>query len=170
MSSPLPSRAVSARRRSVLLVCALAAVWLTLQAAPPARAAIVVNYTIHVPASVEMNPCVANDVVALNGDIHIVITTTAAGNGSYRVNNHLNSQLAGASLTTGTRYVNSEDSNDEWYARPPFPAVHTHTYDFNLISQSGVDNYVLHMTMHETVNANGVPTAAVDNYWMDCQG
>ena len=48
--------------------------------------------------------------------------------------------------------------------------VHTHTYDFELISQSSVDDYVLHMTMHEIVNANGVPTAVVDNFSMDCKG
>jgi hypothetical protein len=28
----------------------------------------------------------------------------------------------------------------------------------------------VHLTMHETVTANGVPTAVVDNYRMDCQG
>jgi hypothetical protein len=66
--------------------------------------------------------------------------------------------------------VNSENQEDEWYARPPYPMIHTHTYDFVLISQSSTPNYVLHMTMHETVNANGVPTAAVDKFSMDCQG
>jgi hypothetical protein len=39
------------------------------------------------------------------------------------------------------RYVNSENQDDEWYARPPFPAVHTHTYDFLLLSQSSTPNY-----------------------------
>jgi hypothetical protein len=136
----------------------------------PAQASNVVNVTIHVPAQVEINPCFPADVVNLSGDIHIVITTTDAGNGSTRVNNHLNSQLSGVSITTGTKYVNSENQEDEWYARPPFPAVHTHTYDFLLVSQSGTDNYVVHMTMHETVNANGVPTATVDKFSMDCQG
>jgi len=136
----------------------------------PAAAANVVNVTIHVPASVQTNPCFPTDVVNLSGDIHIVITTTAARNGSYRVTNHLNSQLSGVSITTGTKYVNSETKDDEWYARPPFPAVHTHTYDFLLVSQSGTPNYVLHMTMHETVNAQGVPTATVDKFSMDCQG
>jgi hypothetical protein len=29
---------------------------------------------------------------------------------------------------------------------------------------------VLHMTMHETIDANGVPTVVVDNFYMDCQG
>ena len=136
----------------------------------PAAAANVVNTTIHVPASVQTNPCFPTDVVNLNGDIHIVITTTADSNGGYRVVNELNSELSGVSITTGTKYVNDESQSDKWYARPPFPAIHTHTYDFVLVSQSNTPNYVLHMTMHETVNAAGVPTATVDNFSMDCQG
>ncbi len=136
----------------------------------PAAAANVVNTTIHVPASVQTNPCFPTDVINLSGDIHIVITTTADSAGGYRVDNHLNSQLSGVSITTGTKYVNSENKDDEWYARPPFPAVHTRTYDFLLLSQSNTPNYVLHMTMHETVNAQGVPTATVDSFSMDCKG
>jgi hypothetical protein len=136
----------------------------------PASAANVTNTTIHVPASVQTNPCFPTDVVNLSGDIHIVITTTADSAGGYRVDNHLNSQLSGVSITTGTKYVNSENQDDEWYARPPFPTIHSHTYDFLLLSQGNTPNYVLHMTMHETINANGVPTATVDNFSMDCQG
>lgn len=168
-----PSEFLTTRRLerpARLLVCLLGAMCLALQAAPAARAETIVNTTIHVPASVQTNPCFPADVVNLNGDIHIVITTTTAASGSYRVNHHLNSQLSGQSITTGTRYVNSENKDDEWYTRPPFPAVHTQTYDFLLVSQSSTPNYVLHMTMHETVTANGVPTAVVDNYRMDCQG
>jgi NMD protein affecting ribosome stability and mRNA decay len=136
----------------------------------PATAANVVNYTFHVPASVQTNPCYPVDVVNLSGDIHVVITTTTDGKGGYHVTNKLNSQLSGVSITTGTKYVNSEEKEDEWYARSPFPAIHTHTYDFLLVSQSNTANYVLHMTMHETVNAQGVPTATVDSFSMDCQG
>ena len=137
----------------------------------PATAANVVNSTIHVPASVQTNRCYpAGGFINLSGDIHIVITTTTDSNGGYRVDNHLNSQLSGASITTGTKYVNSENQEDEWYARPPFPTIHTHTYDFLLVSQSNTPNYVLHMTMHETVNAQGVPTATVDRFSVDCQG
>jgi hypothetical protein len=135
-----------------------------------ARAENVVNTTIHVPASVQTNPCFPADVVNLSGDIHIVMTSTADGMGGYHEVNQLNSQLSGRSITSDTRYINSENQTDDWYARPPFPAVHTHTYDFNLISQSNTPNYVLHMTMHETVTANGIPTAVVDDYRMDCQG
>jgi len=136
----------------------------------PAQASNVVNYTVHVPASTPINPCFPADVLNLSGDIHIVITTTADNGGGYRTNNHLNSQLSGKSITTGTKYLNSENQEDEWYARSPFPTVHTHTYDFLLLSQSNTPNYVVHMTMHETVTANGTPTATVDKFSADCQG
>jgi hypothetical protein len=136
----------------------------------PALAENVVNVTFHVPASVQTNPCFPEDVLNLNGDIHVVMTSTADGAGGYRMTDHLNSQLSGVSITTGTKYVNSEDKDDEWYARPPFPVVHTKTYDFMLLSQSNTPNYVLHMTMHTTVTATGVPTAVVDKFWTDCQG
>jgi hypothetical protein len=159
-------------RRAPWLVGVLLAIPLALLgiATQSAAAANVVNVTIHVPANVQTNPCYPADVVNLSGDIHIVIATTRDGRGGYHVKNHLNSQLSGVSITTGTKYVNSENQEEEWYARKPFPAVHTHTYDFLLVSQSNTDNYVLHMTMHETVNAQGVPTATVDKFSMDCQG
>jgi len=136
----------------------------------PASAAIVVNYTFHVPAQVQTNPCFPKDVINLNGDIHITITTTHDGRGGYHVTNHLNSQLSGVSITTGTKYVNSETQDEDWYAGAPWPAVHTHTYDFLLNSQNGTPDYLLHMTMHETVTAGGVPTATVDQFRMDCKG
>jgi hypothetical protein len=158
-------------RRGLLgLALPLVLVASQLPAAAPASAANVVNSTIHVPTSVQTNPCFPTDVVNLSGNIHIVITTTSDRAGGYRVNNHLDSELKGVSITTGTKYENSENQDDEWFARPPFPAIHTHTYDFLLVSQNNTPNYVLHMTMHETVNANGVPTATVDNFSMGCQG
>jgi hypothetical protein len=67
-------------------------------------------------------------------------------------------------------YTNSETKDETWYARPPFPSVDMHTYDFLLVSQSNTPDYVVHMTMHETVTAGGVPTATVDKYSMDCKG
>ena len=136
----------------------------------PAAAATVVNATFHVPAQVDFNPCFPDDILNLNGDIHVVITTTADRRGGYHIVNQLNSNLSGASITSGTRYVNNENTSEDWYARPPFPAVHTHTYDFLVLSQSDTPNYVLHMTMHETVNAGGTPTATVTNFRLDCQG
>jgi hypothetical protein len=128
-----------------------------------------VNATFHVPASVQTNPCFAGDWLNLSGDIHVVITTTAS-NGGYHVDDHLNSLLSGVSITTGTKYVNSEDQDHSWFAGAPFPVIESETHDFDLISQSAAANYVLHVTMHATVDAQGVPAAVVDNYRMDCTG
>jgi hypothetical protein len=157
------------RRRIRATAVGLPLVGLTIGAAP-AWGDSVVNYTFHVPASVQTNPCFPADVVNLNGDIHVVITSTADRGGGYHMNTSLNSQLSGASITTGTRYVNSENQQEAWYAGAPFPTVHTNTYDFQLISQSATPNYVLHMQMHQTVTANGVPVAAPDHFSMDCRG
>jgi hypothetical protein len=135
----------------------------------PAAAANVVNVTFHVPVSVQENPCVP-ELINLNGDIHIVMTSTDDHNGGYHEVNQLNSNFSGVGLLTGVKYVSNENESDDFYARPPFPVIHTHTYDWLLLSQSNTPNYVLHMTMHETVNAQGVPTATVDNLNMGCQG
>jgi hypothetical protein len=159
------------RARAVVAGLLTAAAVVALQLfALPASAANTVNVTFHVPASVQTNPCFPTDVVNLSGDIHVVITTTTDSAGGYRTSNHLNSELRGVSITMGTKYTNSETKDETWYARPPFPSVHTHTYDFLLVSQSNTPDYVVHMTMHETVTAGGVPTATVDKYSMDCKG
>lgn len=161
---------MSGRRSWRGLGLAVPVLLLALAAAPPAQGATVTNTTIHVPASVQTNPCFTTDVVNLNGDMHIVITTTENRAGGWQVSNHIDTQLSGLSITTGTKYVNSENKEDSWFAGAPFPAVHTQTYDWLLLSQSGTDNYVLRTTMHVTVNAMGVPTAAVDKFELDCQG
>jgi hypothetical protein len=157
-------------RAPQLLTAAVLAAWVGLSLPAAASAAQVVNYTFHTPAAVMVNPCAPGDVVNLNGNIHVVISTTADGNGGYHVDDHLNSHLRGRSITTALRYSNSETNDEEWYARPPFPAVHSHEYSLELISSTGEYNYILKITMHETVTANGTPTAVVDNYRMECSG
>jgi hypothetical protein len=148
--------------------------WTTELTTSSALASNVVNTTFHVPANPSTNPCFPNDVVNLNGDIHVVIATTANGRGGYRVQHHLNSHMSGVSITTGTKYVNNETSNDQWDAGPPFPVVHKQSYDFVLISQGRTPNYVLHMTMHETVDggndAGNVADVTADGWSMDCRG
>jgi hypothetical protein len=159
----------SLRRLTVKVFLVLVAVPLTAWVAQPALASNVVNATFHVPAMVETNPCFPTDVINLNGDIHIVITATADGRGSYRVKNHLNSHLSGTSITTGTNYVASETSNDTWRGDPPFPVVHTQTYTWVLVSQGRTPNYVLRMTMRETLDAGNVGDPTADGWSMDCQ-
>jgi hypothetical protein len=167
MSQPSTLRRVLARL-ALLLTLPLVLLGLT---SSPASAAPVVNVTFQVPATVAGNTCTAvPDVVALHGIVHIVITETANNSGGYQMTNTVDSHLVGSSLLTHVMYTNAENQLESWEAQPPFRAIHTHTYDFELVSRANTPNYVLHMTMHETVTANGTPSAVVDNWSMDCRG
>jgi hypothetical protein len=169
MARDARSARTPAMRLGIVAALLLGALSIVLGVAP-AQAAGVVNATIHVPANVTTNPCFPKDVVDLSGDFHVVITTTTDHRGGYHTTTSINSQLSGASITTRTKYVNSETQNEDWYGRAPFPAVHTEVHNFILVSNNGTPNYLLYVTMHTTVTAGGVPTAFVDNIRMDCQG
>lgn len=165
------SHRIGLRRALVLLAALLGLPLLVVGVgSAPASAANVVNYTFHVPLNLQTNPCTPGDVVNLNGDVHVVITSTGSANGGYRMNDLLNSEFSGVSIVTGTKYVNSEGQRDFWSARPPFPVSHTTDYAFTLVSQSGTPNYIVRMSMHTTVTAGGKPVVVVDNWRMDCVG
>jgi hypothetical protein len=158
------------RRILSILVLGTLVAWATGLTASPALAANVVNVTIHVPSSVQVNPCFPSDDVNLSGDIHIVITTTANGRSGYQVKAHLNSHMSGYSLVTGTKYVSNETRNAQWSAPPPFPVVDAETYKFNLVSKGDTPNYVVHVTVHDTVNASGdVTDVTADEWSINCR-
>ncbi|HZG96111.1 MAG TPA: hypothetical protein VEZ46_15520 [Mycobacteriales bacterium] len=138
--------------------------------AQPAGAANTVNATFRVPAKPVTNPCAPTDVVNLSGDIHVVMTSTSSKAGGYTVTSHLNSHLSGLSITTGTRYVSDETQEQTWHGEPPYPVIHKQTHTWTIVSQSGTDDYLLHMTMHQTVSPGGVPTATADNFRLECKG
>jgi hypothetical protein len=165
----VPARRARRLGRAPLGAVVLALVGVALGPAA-ARASTVVNATFHVPGTVPINPCFPGDILNLSGDIHVVITATANQAGGYSVDDHLNSLMSGVSITTQTKYTNSETHDQSWYTGTVFPAIHTETHDFTLISAAATPNYVMHLTLHTTVTPAGVPAATVDNYHMDCTG
>jgi len=152
------------------LALPLFAVATDLRRPTPAWAANVVNVTIRLPAQVEPNPCTPGDLVALSGQLHIVLSITEDPQGGYHVSETARENLAGASLATGVKYGASKTETWTWYAGTPFPALNTHTIDSELVSQAGTDNFLAHVTVHTTINANGVPTVTVDTIRLDCAG
>ena len=82
----------------------------------------------------------------------------------------MNERLAGASPVTLIKYTASTTDTWDWYAGAPLPAINTHTTDAELISKARSANFLLHITLHTTVNANGVPTVVVDKLWLECKG
>jgi len=132
------------------------------------QAGQVTNVTIDIPAVVYDNPCVGEP-VALHGNLHLVLTVVSDHAGGFHVGNHLNASYSGTGLVSGVRYRASENQQDVWNARE-LPASHSTTLRTKLISQGGVDNAFLFTTVTTTVDANGVPTATVDNQWVECRG
>ena len=138
--------------------------------ATDAHAADIVNTTINVPAMV-VNGCAAGDLVALSGDLHVVISETADGSGGYHMQRTTNyDQLKGTSLVTGVSYTAQATSEDSWYAGAPFPTTHTHADQTEYLAQGSTDNFILRLRTHVTVTAAGVPTATVDDIRADCTG
>jgi hypothetical protein len=137
-----------------------------------ASAANVVNETFQFPLSIQMNTCTSPvEPVALSGDLHIVVTTTSDTSGGYHVTIGSNTQsVTGIGLISGDKYTSSTSIQNEYYDGGPFPQVNTVTNNYELISQGGTANLIMKITFHVTVNANGIPTASVDNIQSGCQG
>ena len=159
-------------RLAFLLVAPLVAAVAMVTYAGTGSAANVVNETFQFPLSIQLNTCTAPaEPVALNGNLHIVVTTTSDSKGGYHVTVGSNTEsVTGTGLLSGKKYTSSTSDQDEYYAGAPFPQVHTMTHNYTLISQSGTANLVMKITFHVTVNANGIPTAAVDNIQSGCRG
>ena len=138
--------------------------------AQPAGAANTVNATIHIPADPRQNPCAPADVLNLSGDFHVVMTSTTANSGGYTLTTHIKTHLTGLSITTGTRYVSDDTLEQTTHARPPFPSRVSTTKTITVISQSGTDDYLMHVTLHETVGPEGVPSITADNFRLECKG
>jgi len=137
-----------------------------------ASAADVVNETFQFPLVIDMNTCsTPPEPVALSGDMHIVVTSTSDNSGGYHMTTSSNTEsVTGTGLISGLKYSSSTSDEDEWHAGTPYPQTHTMTHNYVLNSQGGTANTVMKITFHVTVNANGIPTATVDNVKSGCQG
>lgn len=115
-----------------------------------------------------VNPC-NGEVVQLSGSVNFRSHLTIDQNGGIHLVVHENAQgLSGVGCTTGAKYqVNSaEDQETNFKA---LPAESTFTMHSNVIGQGTVPNFVFHLTVHTTVNANGEVTALVLNTSSDCK-
>jgi hypothetical protein len=137
-----------------------------------ALGANVANETYQFPLEISLNTCtVPVEPVALHGRLHIVVTSASDKRDGYHVGIHSNTQsVSGTGLITGQKYTSSTQAQDQFYAADPFPVVTTVTDNFILVSRDGTDNTILKTIVRVTVNADGVPTAAVDDIRSGCNG
>lgn len=133
-----------------------------------------VTTNIIVPVNLQVFiPCAnggAGESVTISGDLHILITTTINDN-TLHLTQHFQPQgLTGVGSVTGDKYqgtgVTRQDVNVNGIV---FPFNTTFVNNFRIIGQGQGNNFLVHQTVHTTVNANGDVTADILNTSMECK-
>lgn len=138
----------------------------------PANAAVQVNDTTEISLSVFI-PCAAGgagETVDLSGPLHTLVSSTINGN---NVSGYFHFQpqgISGIGDSTGSKYhatgVTSESFNNSLQNGQ---ANLTFVNNFRIIGQGPNNNYLVHETMHVTINADGTATVFHDNFSVECK-
>ena len=136
----------------------------------PLRAEVQTNLKVPVTIGVFI-PCAAGgagEVVFLNGNLHVQIRLTMDQAGGIHAASHFQPQgVTGTGQTTGDKYQATGVTQDEFNAK--VGVEETFINNFRIIGQGSGNNFLIHENFHITFNANGVPTASVDNFSVDCR-
>jgi hypothetical protein len=113
------------------------------------------------------NPCVPEP-VTLTGTMRVTIFVGMA-NGAFELYMHDNSSdLRGIGDFTGSPYVVNQTDYFNLDTQPSGATVLDTVDHLSVISQGVAPSFKLHITMHLTVNSQGVPTASVSDTRSTC--
>jgi hypothetical protein len=116
-------------------------------------------------------PCAAGgtgELVDLGGTLHVLFHTTLDGSGGFHAKTHFQPQgVTGIGLTTGDAYQGTGVNQDQLNGN--VGEEYTLIDNFRIIGHGPGHNFLLHETLHTTVNANGVVTAFVSNVSVECK-
>jgi len=160
------SRTPRKRFTSVALATALALMGLALP--PNARAEVVVNTKTPIAIGVFI-PC-SGDFVVLTGDLHTLITSETDANGGIHFKSHFQPQgISGIGVPSGDKYQGTGVTQSQTNDSSSLAFETTFINNFRIIGQGKGNNFLVHQTIHVTVNANGDVTADVSNISVDCK-
>ncbi len=138
----------------------------------PAHAAVQVNDKTDIDLTVFV-PCAADgagEVVDLSGPLHTLISFTINGN---NVSGTIHFQPQGISATgetTGDKYQATGVTQESFKnSLQNGQANDTFVNNFRIIGQSPGNNFLVHETLHFTINADGTTTVFHDNFSVDCK-
>lgn len=110
----------------------------------------------------------AGEVVLLSGPLHIIVHTTLDARGGAHLKLHFQPQgISGTGQTTGDRYQATGVTQEHLNLKKG--ETYTRVNNFRMIGQGPGNNFLVHETFHVTINANGVLTAWVDNFTVECK-
>jgi hypothetical protein len=114
------------------------------------------------------DPCTGED-ITFSGDVVFVVSQFTTGGGG----NHLAVAQAwqdvSAVSASGTTYRVINTSTGMQQNPPPGGGPSSGTQEFMVISQTSLDNFVLHATS-QTVDANGEVVVSNETFSTDCRG
>jgi hypothetical protein len=138
----------------------------------PANAAVQVNDTTEISLTVFV-PCAAGgagEVVDLSGPLHTLISFTINGN---NVSGYFHFQpqgISGTGETTGAKYQATGVTQESFKSYlQNGQANFTFVNNFRIIGQGPGNNFLVHETLHLTINADGTLTVSHDNFSADCR-
>jgi hypothetical protein len=138
----------------------------------PANAAVQVNDTTEISLTVFI-PCAASgagEIVDLSGPLHTLISFTINGNNVSGYSHFQPQGISGTGETTGTKYQATGVTQESFKSSlQNGQANFTYVNNFRIIGQGPGNNYLVHETMHMTINANGTATVFHDNFSIDCK-
>lgn len=160
---------MNATTRPTAIVCVLAVL---ASAILPANAAVQVNDRTDISLSVFI-PCAAGgagEVVDLAGPLHTVITFTINGNNVSGFFHFQPQGISGTGETTGDKYQATGVTQESFKnSLQNGQANFTFVNNFRIIGQGPGNNFLVHETMHLTINADGNVTVFHDNFSIDCK-
>jgi hypothetical protein len=106
--------------------------------------------------------------VHVTGKLHLLVHVTFDNTGGVHVKIQSNDQgVSGTGLTSGDIYHRTVTINGEFNIKVGQQA--TIVRNLNFIGQGNANDFLLHMLIHFTVNANGTVTAEVFDFNVECK-
>jgi hypothetical protein len=109
----------------------------------------------------------AGEVVQLTGEHHFRSHAILDSAGGTHIQTHSNIKLIGTGLTTGDKYQGVLTLTNEVNVKKGIE--NTFVEEFNIIGQGNGNNFLAHITLHFTFNADGTATAEVLNIRDECK-
>ncbi len=137
-----------------------------------ANAAVVVNDKTDINLSVFV-PCAVGgvgEIIDLSGPLHTLISTTVTGNSVSGYFHFQPQGLSGTGETTGAKYNGTGVTEQSFKSSLQNGQANlTYVNNFRIIGQGAGNNYLVHETLHITINADGTLTVFHDNFSIDCK-
>jgi hypothetical protein len=138
----------------------------------PVNAAVTVNDTTEINLTVSI-PCAdggTGEVVDLSGPLHTLMSFTMNGNNVSGYYHFQPQGISGIGETTGVKYQATGITQESFKnSLQNGQANDTYVNNFRIIGQGPGNNFLVHETLHFTINANGTMTVFHDNFSVDCK-